>query len=212
MAFQEEIRRENRPRVGTTTRPRVADIGKVGRAGPCTPFMRGSLSDNRESGRWAADEYRSRVNQDLRHGVVAGLLGGALIMIFFRVYDGLLFEPLATPEFLAGELMGQEGLVGDLSVPLRALRIGVFTVLHLTVFSGLGILLLKLFRMTGARESMLGGGLYGITFCTLLFGLVLQISGTEISAAPQWPALLLANFLAGVVMGGYLDLRATLFT
>jgi hypothetical protein len=163
-----------------------------------------------ESSLWAAEEHRDRLHKDLRYGAVAGLLGGGSIMVIFLGYDALFFEPLATPEFLSRALMGQDIFVLDFAGPLKAARILIFTVLHLSVFTGLGILLTNLLRVTRAPESLLLGGLYGITVCTALFTLVLHWSGTELLAAPQWPAVLLGNFVAGVVMVGYLQVRAAL--
>ena len=54
------------------------------------------------------------------------------------------------------------------------------------------------------------GGVYGLVACSLGFLVALHLSGTGLSANPIWPAVLLANFLAGMVMGGYLELSAFL--
>jgi hypothetical protein len=131
-------------------------------------------------------------------------------MIFFLAYDALSFRPLATPDFLADVVLGEEVLSLDLTVQLRAAGIITFTVLHLAVFAVLGMLLSNLFRITGTRESPLLGGLYGLTVCTVLFGVVLHLSGTELLAEPQWPSVLLGNFVAGVVMAGYLRFQTSL--
>jgi hypothetical protein len=157
-----------------------------------------------------AGRHRQRLENDLLHGTVAGLLGGGSIMILFLGYDALSFGPLATPDHLSDSLLGQEAFGLDFTFQLRALRIMLFTVLHLAVFAGLGIVLTNLFRITGARESLLLGGLYGLIVCTILFRVVLDLSGTELLAQPQWPAVILGNFVAGVVMGGYLQLRTAL--
>jgi hypothetical protein len=163
-----------------------------------------------ESSLWAVEEHRDRLRKDLRYGAVAGLLGGGSIMVIFLGYDALLFEPLATPEFLSGALMGQDVLVLDFAGPLRVVRILMFTILHLAVFAGLGIALTNLLRITGAPESLLLGGLYGLGVCTVLFTLILHWSGVELLAEPQWPAVVMGNFVAGVVMVAYLRVRAAL--
>ena len=156
------------------------------------------------------ERHRDRLSKDLRYGAVAGLLGGVSIMILFLGYDALYFEPLATPDFLAEELIGQGAFALDLTHQLRLVRIGIFTVLHLAVFTGLGILLTALFHMTGARESLLLGVLYGLTVCTILFSVVMHLSGTELLADPRWPAEMLGNSIAGVVMVSYLRVRKAL--
>ena len=135
------------------------------------------------------------------------MLGGGSIMILLLGVDSLLFRPLATPTFLADALIGQEGLGLDFTAQLRAVRIVMFTVLHLAVFTVLGIILAKLVRMSEIGKSLLVGGLYGLTVCTLLFGVVLHLSGTELVGVLPWPAVILGNFIAGVVMVGYLKVR-----
>lgn len=158
----------------------------------------------------AAERYHDRVHNDLRYGAVAGLLGGGLIMIFFLVYDALFFRPLATPEFLSEVLLGRKTLAADIAARLRLVRIAVFTVLHMAAFTALGIVLANLFRMSGVRKRPLLGGLYGLTVCTLVFRGGLHVSGTELLAEPQWPAVMLGNFVAGIAMVGYLQARTSL--
>lgn len=153
---------------------------------------------------------RDRLHRDLRDGAVAGLLGGGSIMIFCLGYDALFFEPLATPNFLAEALIGRPALGLDLGVQLGIVRIMLFTVLHLAAFVGIGVLLAGLLRVTGARKSLLIGGVYGLTACTTLFQVVLHVSGTGLSAVPEWPSVFLWNLVAGVVMMSYLKFRAAL--
>lgn len=160
----------------------------------------------------AAERYHDRVHGDLRYGAVAGLLGGGSIMILFLVYDALFFEPFATPDFLSELLLGRDALATDIAARLRLVRIAMFTALHLGAFTALGIVLANLFRMSGVRKRLLLGGLYGLTVCTLVFRAGLHLSGTELLAEPQWPAVMLGNFVAGVVMVGYLQGRASLQT
>jgi hypothetical protein len=161
--------------------------------------------DSKDSGDW---EYRDRLYRDLCDGVIAGLLGAGSIMILFLVSDALLFRPLATPDFLAQTFLGQESHAADIAGRLRIIRIVMFTVLHLAAFMFLGIVLAEVLRITGFRSTLLRGGLYGATVCSIVFGVSLHLSGTEVSARPGWAAVLLGNFVAGVVMGGYLQLSA----
>jgi hypothetical protein len=156
---------------------------------------------------WAEDRHRARRYRDLRNGAVAGLLGGVSIMVFFLGYDALFFGPLATPNFLAGTFIGKD--VSAL-VQLRGAPIVLFSVLHLAVFVGLGIMLEELLRMMKAGGSLLFGGFYGLTICTTLFWVVLHLSGVELLVEPRWVAVMLGNFLAGAVMGSYLKIRTVL--
>ncbi len=165
------------------------------------------MSGSDDSGYWAAERYRDRLYGDLRDGAIAGLLGGGSIMVLALLYDALLFTPLATPGFLAQVLIGRVGLAPGVTTDLRLVRIGMFTVLHLAAFVFLGIVLVKFFRITGIRKTLLVGGLYGLIACTSLFGVSLRLSGVEVSLEPKWLAVVLGNFVAGVVMVGYLQTR-----
>ena len=54
----------------------------------------------------AEQEYRKLLRRDLRDGILAGVLAGGTLIIFFFGYDVLWFRPLATPDFLSGALFG----------------------------------------------------------------------------------------------------------
>jgi hypothetical protein len=142
--------------------------------------------------------------RDYRDGAVAGLLAGTTLIVLFFVYDVLSFAPLATPDFLSGEILGSEDPGAELAPMLRTVRIAIFTLLHLAAFAFLGIGLARLHHFTQLKNAVLAGALYGLTACTLLFGVSLQVSGTQMSAVPGWPAILLGNVAAGIVMGVYL--------
>jgi len=160
---------------------------------------------------WSVARAGESRDRDLRQGAIAGILGGGAIILLFLAYDALSFGPLATPDRLSGGLLGLDSLVTDIGVRLGFLvAIGLFTLFHLGAFMALGILLLAFLRISGVRSKVLFGGLYGVTVCTVAFLAALNASGAELMATPEWPALLLGNFLAGVVMGSYLELSGSL--
>lgn len=137
-------------------------------------------------------------SQDLRDGLVAGLLAGLTVAAFFLVVDALQAQPLTTPRFLAGALFsGGEAEAG-------LLLVAAFTVVHLAAFAVIGGAALLLFRLTELPLNPLTGGVYGVFVCTVLFYGSLVTTGTEVLAAPTWPAVLSGNLLGGVVLGTYL--------
>ena len=148
----------------------------------------------------AEQDYRKLLRKDLRYGVLAGLLAGAAIMILFFFYDVLWFRPLATPDFLSNALLGGGDLSAETLIKLRSTRIVIFSILHLVAFTFLGILFARFFRFTQLRKTLLSGGLYGLIVCTAVFSASMQVTGTQMSAEPGWPALLAGNFGAGIVM------------
>lgn len=142
-----------------------------------------------------SDETRS-----LRDGLIAGVLAGLAVAAFFLLVDALQAQPLRTPRFLAGALFGSGADAG-------LLLMSAFTVVHLAAFAAIGALALLLFRATQLPLNPLTGGVYGVFACTLLFYGSLVTTGTEVLAAPAWPAVLAGNLLGGVVLGTYLHWR-----
>lgn len=140
-----------------------------------------------------ADEDRQ-----LRDGLVAGLLAGLAVALFFLVLDVAQAEALRTPRFLAGVLFGG----GEAEAGLGT--VALFTVLHLAVFSAIGGAAAVLFRLTELPLNPLTGGVYGVFVCTVLFYGSLVTAGTEVLAAPSWPAVLTGNLIGGMVLGTYL--------
>lgn len=160
----------------------------------------------------SGDGDRKRGLAPLRHGALAGLLAGAWIVVFFLVYDLLLFRPLATPtslsealpDVLTEPLLDREALTAGIDAKLAAVRVFIFSVIHLATFAMLGVVLSMMLHAGTMRQTLLAGGLYGLTACTLLFFGGLQVTGVEPSSEPGWPSVLLGNCVAGVVMMGYL--------
>lgn len=135
--------------------------------------------------------------QHLRDGLVAGVVAGLAVALFFLLVDTLQAEPLRTPRFLAGAIFGGEGEAG-------LLLVSAFTAVHLAVFAIIGVGALLLFRLTELPLNPLTGGVYGLSVCTVLFYGSLVTTGIAVLAAPSWPAVLAGNLLGGVVLGTYL--------
>lgn len=138
--------------------------------------------------------------QGLRDGLIAGVLAGLAVAALFLLVDALQAEPLRTPRFLAGALFGGSGEPG-------LLLVAAFTAVHLAAFAAIGAAALVLFRATQIPLNPLTGGVYGLFVCTLLFYGSLVTTGTEVLAAPAWPAVLAGNLLGGMVLGTYLHWR-----
>lgn len=145
----------------------------------------------------AAPASDSGYTFSIRDGVVAGLLGGAAVVIFFFLMDVLQGDAFRTPAFLAGAILGVEEPVG-------AGSIAAFTVLHFAAFSALGVGAVLLTRWCGIPQNLLVGAVYGLFVGTLLFYLSLGLTGTSVLPAPWWPSVLVGNLAAGLVMGTYL--------
>lgn len=131
-------------------------------------------------------------------GLVGGLLGGVAVIVLFFVLDGIRGELLRTPVFLASALFGRT------PEAVGAGSIAGFTLVHLAVFAAVGAGSVWVFRLARAPENVLLGGIFGLLVLTLLFYLALSLADVAVLEAPEWPAVLLGNFVAGAVLGGYL--------
>jgi hypothetical protein len=129
---------------------------------------------------------------------MAGLLAGAVLIVLFFFFDLARGEPLATPTFLSGALLGEESVVA------APLRIALFTIAHFAVFIVLGIIAAVVVDLTGIPRNLLLGTAYGLFGCSLVFYAALVISGARILQAPAWPVVFFGNVVAGAVMVGYL--------
>ena len=134
----------------------------------------------------------------VRRGAIAGLLAGATLIVLFFAMDLIGGHPLATPTFLAGVLFG------DAMAEAGSLQIGLYTVAHFLVFILLGIVAALFFTTFGVPRNLLIGAAYGLFACSAVFYPALIMTGTDILAAPAWPAVFFGNVIAGMVIVGYL--------
>src|ERR1044071_1169507 len=113
----------------------------------------------------------------LREGIVAGLIGAAVVAVWFFVFDLLRGRPFITPTLLGSFVFfGINTPVGLEPAPGPILR---YTVLHGLVFIAFVILF--------------------AAFEVFFFG-VLSVLGRAMQAALVWWSVLIGNLLASVAM------------
>ncbi len=144
-------------------------------------------------------------------GLQAGLLAGYVVIGFFFVGDLVQLAPLATPQALSSSLLGPRGISFDSPILLESVTIMSFaghlvavTLMHLLVFSALGVGAVLSCRVCRVPVNTLTAGLYGLLVCSLVFYTAMWL--TDASAVVQLPSIgsvLLVNLLAGAVMGAY---------
>jgi hypothetical protein len=141
-------------------------------------------------------------------GGVAGLIGAAIVAIWFLFIDTVTRLPLYTPTVLGeGLLLGEQGLRSN-SGELVSLNLTVmYSGVHGLVFMLLGLIAACLLLLS-KRKLHLGIMLTAL-FAVLEFGFV----GTAFFVAKPileelaWPIVLTGNFLAAAGMACYLSLR-----
>lgn len=133
----------------------------------------------------------------LKHGVIGGLAAGAVLAVLFYFYDLGQGEPLRTPAFLFGALIGRNGLEPTFGV------VAAYTAIHFLVWAGLGALAAVVIEWADLPRNILIGAAYGLFACSLVFYGGLVVTGAEVLRAPAWPAVFFGNAIAGMVMFTY---------
>ncbi|HEV8309150.1 MAG TPA: hypothetical protein VGW35_15935 [Methylomirabilota bacterium] len=137
----------------------------------------------------------------IREGLLAGLIGAAVVALWFLIYDTLAFQPLRTPSLLGAAIF--EGLRDPKLLEIRLdLALG-YTVLHVAAFAFFGVLAAALL-VAAEREPRILLGLFILFWCFELFflGFVSALDEALVGALLWWNVAI-ANLLAAVAMITY---------
>ena len=134
----------------------------------------------------------------LREGIVAGLIGAAVVALWFFVFDLLRGRPFLTPTLLGSFVFyGVNTPVG--MEPALAPILG-YTVLHGMAFIAFGILAATMMAMSEREPALfIAFVILFAAFEVFFFGL-LSVLGQGIQAALVWWSVLVGNLLASVAM------------
>ncbi|HEY7233058.1 MAG TPA: hypothetical protein VH539_02860 [Gemmatimonadaceae bacterium] len=131
-------------------------------------------------------------------GAVGGMLAGAVVAAWFFVVDLATGHPFHTPQVLAAALLGHEPTLAT------ARLVAVYTLLHLGVFTALGIAGAWLMHVTGEVPRLLTGALFGVgALSATHYGGLLLLGVPVLTLLPP-VHVLAANLLGGVAMMLYL--------
>ncbi|MEN8144706.1 MAG: hypothetical protein ABFS14_07100 [Gemmatimonadota bacterium] len=136
--------------------------------------------------------------KSLGAGAVAGLLAATALILLFLFIDLAKGQPLATPTFLSGALLGQD------TPEASPMLIGAYTVAHYFVFMVLGMLAAVMFDTFKIPRNLTIGAAFGLFTCSIIFYPALIITGTDILSAPAWQVVFFGNILAGLIIVAYL--------
>ncbi len=137
----------------------------------------------------------------VREGVVGGVIGAAVVALWFIVYDTATGRPLYTPALLGALLL--QGLHDPSTLHVGAPLVLAYSVLHGTAFVLFGVLAAVLLAQT-EREPMLLLGLFVLftVFEVFFFALVMVVDA-EVVQSLGWWTILVGNVLATIAMLGY---------
>jgi hypothetical protein len=139
-----------------------------------------------------------------REGVIAGLIGAALVAVWFLIYDAARGRPFRTPSLLGAATF--EGVKDPSAVPTAAHLVLPYTVLHGVVFAMIGVLIAYLI-VTVQREPSRFLTLFIALMCFEIFFLaVVTWLAHPVLNELAWWAILVGNALAAFGMLAYLVL------
>jgi hypothetical protein len=137
----------------------------------------------------------------LRDGVIAGLIGAAVVAVWFLILDIARGQPLLTPALLGSAVF--QGLTDPAAVTISPGPIVFYTILHGLAFIGFGVVAASLI-MAAEREPAIFVAFVILFVCFEAFfiGAVAAL-GTSMLGALVWWAILAGNLLASVAMIWY---------
>ena len=141
-------------------------------------------------------------------GAVTGLIGAAIVAVWFLFMDAVTRLPLYTPTVLGeGLFLGEQGLTSNAGEQVSLKLTLMYSGVHGLVFMVVGVIAAYLLLLPKRKLH------FGIAFLALFVVLELGFVSTAFVLAKPvldelaWPIVLIGNFLAAAGMACYLSLR-----
>jgi hypothetical protein len=130
----------------------------------------------------------------LREGIIAGLIGAALVAVWFLIYDAARGRPFRTPAVLGTATF--QGVSDPAAVAVTPGMVVQYTVLHGVVFAMIGILLAFLVSSAQGRPSRLLTLFIAVLCFEVGFLALLTWLARPVLSELTWWAILVGNVLA----------------
>jgi hypothetical protein len=142
-------------------------------------------------------------------GFIAGIIGAAVVAIWFLFLDTVSGLPFYAPTVLGTALfLGPEDLASTEAVQLSLNLTLMYTWVHVLAFVMLGEIAAYLLFLTGQNPN-LGFCIFLFTLLELGFVGIVFVFAEPVLDQLAWPAVLLGNLLAAGAMVCYFRLRQT---
>src|SRR5688572_7301955 len=153
------------------------------------------------------ERYTPNVPAMCRDGVIAGILGAAVVAVWFLIIDVIHGRPLLTPTVLGTALLPRRAGGDSLSAVSVSLGLtAVFTLMHGLVFVVIGTITSLLLTVSGQHPGLV----FGILLLFVLefgFSLAALVFAEPVLELLAWQSILVANLLAAAAMAGCFWLR-----
>jgi hypothetical protein len=128
----------------------------------------------------------------IARGVVAGVVAATVMAFWFLIVDSSESQPFRTPNFLAGTLLGVDGLRMGFG------PIVLYTAVHYGVWVLVALAAAWILQHVETASPILLGMVLGfLTFDLVFYGSV-AVTGVNVVQQLGWPEVLTGNLLAGV--------------
>lgn len=134
----------------------------------------------------------------LREGVTAGLLGAAIVALWFLIYDTARGRPLWTPAVLGTAIFW--GVSRPDSVQVTGATVIGYTIVHVLAFVGFGIVAACMMVASEREPALFVAFLTLFGVFEVFFLVVLRTLSEQMFGALGWWAILAGNFLAAAGM------------
>ena len=143
-----------------------------------------------------------RERNTLRRGLVAGLLGGLAVAVFFLIVDLINAQVFYTPAALGSALF--YGANDPVDVVINAPVVVGYTFVHFAAFFLLGLFVAWVVEEADRFPPMLlGMVLFFVTLEVFSLGMLAAVASWLFNTIPWWTPIV-ANLLAAAAMVGYL--------
>ena len=130
----------------------------------------------------------------LREGIIAGLIGAALVAVWFLIYDAAMGRPFRTPSLLGAATF--RGVTDPAAVPTAAHLVVQYTVLHGVVFALVGVLIAYLIVSAQSAPSRVLTLFIALMCFEVFFLAVVTWLAHPVLGELAWWTILAANALA----------------
>jgi len=141
----------------------------------------------------------------LREGVVGGLIGAAVVALWFLIFDLARGKPLLTPALLGAAVF--YGVNNPIGLEVAAGPVIGYTLLHGLAFVAFGVVAASVIAATEREPSLIIAVVILFACFETFFLGVVGVLGRAVTDALSWWGILAANFLAAVAMLWYFLLR-----
>ena len=137
----------------------------------------------------------------LREGVIAGVIGAAVVAVWFLLFDIARGRPLLTPSLLGAAVF--YGVTTPDGVPVALGPIVGYTILHVLAFIAFGVAAASVISVSEREPALFIAFVILFAAFEMFFFAIVAALGQSLMGAIVWWAILVGNLLASGAMLGY---------